>query len=157
TGSLPTNLTFPTITDPLPPTPSSDPTQGMVFHMGVHPPTGTVNTLATDLSGNIVWYYSQVANNFNHFAVSVVPGGTVLLVNQNQQAPDTLQEIDLAGDTVRQTNTDAVNAELAAMGQPPIIDFDHDAQRLPNGYTAVLGVTQKVIDVNGKPTKYGGD
>ena len=51
---------------------------------------------------------------------------------------NTLREVDLAGDTLRETNVDAVNAQLAALGQPSITDFNHDAQRLPNGDTAVL-------------------
>ena len=34
-----------------------------------------------------------------------------------------MREIDLAGDPVRETNINAVNAELAAMGQPPIIQL----------------------------------
>ena len=42
-------------------------------------------------------------------------------------------------------------------GKPSITDFDHDAIRLPNGDTAVLATTQKVIDVNGTPTTYVGD
>ena len=46
----------------------------MVFHIGINPPDGTVNTLATDLMGNIVWYYDPVANNFPSYAPSFVPG-----------------------------------------------------------------------------------
>ena len=60
---------------------------------------------------------------------------------------DVLREIDLAGNTVRQTNIDAVNAQLARRGQEPIYMFHHDALRLPNGDTAVLGATQ---------SRYGG-
>src|SRR5262249_25805732 len=118
TGSLPTNVTFPTFTDPLPPTVRSDLTQDLVLHMGTSPPPGTAGTLATDLSGHIVWYYNQYGN-----ATSVVPGGTVLGF-----AGGSLREIDLAGDTVRQTNNQAVNAELAAMvpPRPPISGFNHD-------------------------------
>ena len=70
---------------------------------------------------------------------------------------DTVREIDLAGDTLRETNIDAVNAELAALGQHPITNFDHDAQRLPNGDTAVLATTPRTINVNGTPTQYNGD
>src|SRR5262249_22823110 len=69
----------------------------------------------------------------------------------------TLREIDLAGDPLRETNVDAVNAELAAMGQPSTTDFNHDAQRLPNGDTAVLAYSQKTIDVHGTPTTSIGD
>ena len=43
------------------------------------------------------------------------------------------------------------------MGQPSIIDFDHEAKLLPNGDTAVIASTQKIINVNGTPTKYNGD
>ena len=46
---------------------------------------------------------------------------------------NTLREIDLAGDTLRETNIDAVNAELAARGQHSIINFNHDAQAYPTG------------------------
>ena len=70
---------------------------------------------------------------------------------------DTLREIDLAGDTLRETNIDAVNAELAAMGQHSITNFNHDAELLPNGDTAVLATTQRTINVNGTPTTYNGD
>ena len=135
TGSLPTNLTFPTITNPLAPTPSSDLSQNMVFHMGIGAPPGEVNTLATDLAGNIVWYFDPVANNFPNYAVSLVPGGTVLMLGGNQTNGlggwDTLREIDLAGDTVRETNIYAVSAELAALGYPSIYDFSHDADACP--------------------------
>ena len=68
-----------------------------------------------------------------------------------------MKEIDLAGDTLRETNIDAVNAELAAMGQHPIINFNHEVQRLPNGDTAVLATTPRTINVNGTPTQYNGD
>ena len=132
----------------------------MVFHVGINPPTGTVDTLATDLTGNIVWYYDPVANAFPSYAPSLVPGGTVLLLGGKQDGvggASTLREIDLAGDTLRETNIDAVNAELAALGQHSITDFNHDAQRLPNGDTAVLATTPRTINVNGTPTQYNGD
>ena len=161
TGHLPTNLTFPTITEPQAPSPDTDLTQDMILHMGLAGATGTVNTLATDLMGNVVWYYDPVANNFASYATTLVPGGTILMLGGIQQSGagsyDTLREIDLAGDTVRETNIHAVNAELAAMGQQSILDFNHEALRLPNGDTAVLATVQRTIDVNGKPTVYNGD
>ena len=80
TGSLPTNLTFPTFTVPQPPAPGTDLTQDMVFHVGVGGSAGTVDTVATDLQGNVEWYYDPVANNFPSYATSLVPGGTVLLL-----------------------------------------------------------------------------
>jgi hypothetical protein len=159
TGSLPTDLTFPKFTVQQAPAPGTDLTQDMIYHVGVGVPNGTVDTLATDPMGNVNWYYDPVANNFPSFTPSLVPGGTVLLIGGNLEAAwgDTLREVDLAGDTLRETNVDAVNAQLAALGQHSILNFHHDAQRLPNGDTAVLAQTQRTIDVNGTPTKYLGD
>ena len=155
TGSLPTNLTFPTFTVEQPPTPGTDPTDDMVFHAGIG---GGVNLLATDLAGNIDWYYDPTTNP-DVYAPTLAPGGTVLMLSgaaPGQGAGSTVQEIDLMGDTLRQTNVNAVNAQLKAMGQLPIINFNHEALRLPNGYTAVLAETHKTIDVNGTPTLYTG-
>jgi hypothetical protein len=161
TGSLPTNLTFTTVTDPLAPTPASDLSQNIVLHMGIGAPPGGVNTFATDLAGNIVWYFDEVANNFPNYSASLVPGGTVLMLGNNRVnglgGLDTLREIDLAGDMVRETNIYAVSAELAALGYAPIYDFSHDAKRLPNGDTAVIAGTSNVINVSGTPTTYNGD
>jgi arylsulfate sulfotransferase len=92
--------------------------------------------------------------------VSLAPGGMVYLIGGtvfDAANADTLREIDLAGDTLRETNIGAVNAELAAMGQHSITDFNHDAQLLPNGDTAVLATTPRTINVRGKPVLYNGD
>jgi Arylsulfotransferase (ASST) len=161
TGSLPTNLKFPTFSVAQAPAAGTDLTQNMILHMGIGEPTGTVSTVATDLAGNVDWYYDPVANNFPGYAVTLVPGGTVLMlggtITDGVGGTSALQEIDLAGDTVRETNVNAINAELAAMGQPSITSVNHDIIRLPNGDTAVIANTNKVIDVNGTPTTYVGD
>ncbi len=159
TGSLPSNLSFPTFTVPQSPGPGTDLTQSMILHEGIGPTT-TMQVLTTDLAGNINWYYDTVAANFPAIGTTIVPGGTLLLVGGNLSnfaGGDTLREIDLGGNVVRQTDIYTVNAQLAAMGQSPIIDFDHDAERLPNGDTAVIALTQKVINVNGVPTTYNGN
>ena len=160
TGNLPSNLPFPTVTGPQPAAPTSDLTQNMVFHMGIGVPNGTVDTFATDLNGNINWYFDPVANNFPSYATTVLPGGDVFLLGGNEQAgglADTLREIDLAGDTLRETNVNALNAELAALGDFPIQNLNHDAILLPNGDTAVIANSQRVVDVNGTPTTYVGN
>jgi hypothetical protein len=161
TGSLPANLKFPTFTVDKTPAPGTDLTQGIVFHVGLDAPPGTIGTVATDLNGQVVWYYDSVANAFPNYAPSLVPGGTVLLLGgkllDQQGGATTLREVDLAGDTLRETNIDAVNAELAALGQHAITDFNHDAQRLPNGDTAVLATSPRTIVVNGKPVAYKGE
>ena len=157
TGSLPSNLKFPTFTDPLPPTAGADLTQNMVFHIG---DGQQIDTVATDLAGNINWYYDAVGNNFPSFATTVVPGGTVYLLGgplEPAAAGLALREIDLAGDSLRETNVSAVDAELAAMGQGQIFQFDHEATLLPNGDTAVIGSTFGTITINGVSTPAVGD
>ena len=65
---------------------------------------------------------------------------------------NTLRQVDLAGDTLRETNIDAVNAELAAMHQPQILDFDHEAKLLPNGDTVVIAAsTRRPSTTRGSP------
>ena len=84
TGALPANLRFPTFTVQKAPASRIDRTGNMVLHFGVNPPDGTVDTVATDLMGRIVWYYDPVANAFPSYAASLVPGGTVLLLGGKQ-------------------------------------------------------------------------
>jgi len=93
---------------------------------------------------------------------SLVPGGTVLLNGADQYAAlpgsrNVLREIDLASNVVRETNIAAVNAELTAMGHDVIHSFTHDVQRLPNGGTAVIGLTERTVNINGTPTDYVGN
>ncbi len=118
--------------------------------------------MATDLKGDIEWYYDPVADGYSYYGPTLVPGGTALVFGEPSTGAGaggsvSIKEIDLAGDTLRQTNIDAVNAELAALGQYPITNFSHDIVRLPNGDTAVLARTPRTIDVNGTPTVYDGD
>jgi Arylsulfotransferase (ASST) len=165
TGSLPSNLSFPSFTVQQPPGPGSDLDQGLIFHQFGSPGTtsNAPNPLATDLSGRVVWYYdvSQSGLTHTYAGQSLVPGGTVLLLGVDQYAPlpatlDVLREVDLAGNVVRETNRNAVNAQLAALGDHPIFSFTHDVERLPNGDTAVIAPTERAVNINGAPTEYVG-
>lgn len=163
TGSLPANLHFPAYTVVQPPAAGADPSQGTIFHAGID--TGispnSVNTLATDLGGNVIWYYDPVASGFPGYAQNLEPGGTVMMLGGKAVGVsagfNTLRQVDLAGDTLRETNIKAINAELAAIHRPRIIDFDHEAKLLPNGDTVVLASTQKTVAYQGKPTRFTGD
>jgi hypothetical protein len=163
TGSLPANLAFPTFTASQPPGPGPDQNQDMIFHQLGSAPSNVPNPLATDLSGHVVWYYDVSQSGLTHTfpGQSLVPGGTVLVLGVDRYAPspgtlDVLREIDLAGNVVRETNIDAVNAQLTALGDQSIFSFTHDVERLPNGQTAVIGSTERTIDINGTPTEYVG-
>ncbi len=164
TGSLPANLKFPAFTVVQPPAAGTYLDQGEIFHAGVNQgkaSINTVNTLATDLNGNVIWYYDPAANSFPGYAQNIEPGGTVMMLGGHAigvaAGYDTLRQVDLAGDTLRETNINAVNAELAAMHQPRILEFDHEAKLLPNGDTVVVATTPKTVNYKGRPTRFVGD
>ena len=156
TGSLPTYLQFPKFIVVQPPAAGADLSQDVIFHAGL-----SYSTVATDLNGNILWYYDPVANNFSSYSQNLEPGGTVMMLGGKAMGvaggQSTLRQVDLAGDTLRQTTVQAVNAELAARHKRPILDFDHEAKLLPNGDTVVIGGTQKIADYKGTPTRFVGD
>jgi len=163
TGSLPSDLQFPTFSVVQPPGPGMDLNQGVIFHAGVltASPPNIVTTLATDLAGNVIWYYDPLANNFAGYAQNIEPGGTVMMLGGRAMGAaagyNTVRQVDLAGDTLHQTDVGAVNAQLAAFHQPAIEDFDHEAKLLPNGDTVVIGSVPKIVDYKGRPTRYVGD
>jgi hypothetical protein len=160
TGSLPASLQFPTFTVVQPPAAGTDLSQTEIFHSGL-PSGNAVNTLATDLNGNINWYYDAQANGFPGYAQNLEPGGTVMMLGGNAVGVsggfNTLRQVDLAGNTLRETNIHAVNAKLAVMRQPQIIAFDHEAKLLPNGSSVVLASAPKIVNFKGKPTKFIGN
>jgi hypothetical protein len=162
TGSIPSTLTLPTLTVVQPPDPGSDLDQGLIYHAAPTP-------LATDLQGRVVWYFDYRQSGFltpNPYPFSAPqPGGTILgfgidryaVPNQYGLLPrNVLREIDLAGDTVRETNLDAVNAQLRTLGHQVIYGFYHEVEHLLDGSTVALGVTERTIDINGTPTNYVG-
>jgi hypothetical protein len=163
TGSLPANLGFPTFTVVQPPAPGTDLSQPEIFHAGTNKEGSIdiVNTLGTDLNGNINWYYDPLANGFASYAQNLEPGGTVMMLGGKAVGVaagyDTLRQVDLAGNTLRETNIQAVNAELAAMRKPRIIAFDHEAKLLPNGDTVVLASAPKTVNYQGRPTRFIGN
>jgi hypothetical protein len=100
---------------------------------------------ATDLSGALLWYYDNDISV--QYATRPVGGGTLLLVRDAQRG---VREIDLAGNTVWDTNLKAVSDQLVLRGAHPITSFHHEARRLPDGKTVVLAGTERVLsDVQG--------
>ena len=116
--------------------------------------------VATDLFGRVLWYYEfrDFENlvfpwNAGSYLVQPVEGGTMLLfLNYNGQFDFLLREVDLAGKLVRETNVEEVNWQLTALGQDTIGFFHHEAVRLPNGHTLILGSVERVYEnVQGDP------
>ena len=114
--------------------------------------------MATDLSGQVIWYYRfrEIENprfpwHIGQYLLRPAPGGSFLLFLIYRGGFDqVLREIDLAGNPVRETNVEQVNRQLAALGQDPIGYFHHDALRLDNGHTLVIGSVERLLtDVQG--------
>jgi hypothetical protein len=164
TGSLPSTLSFPTFTVRQEPGVGSDMDQDMVFYQQTRNTPNAPPLFATDLTGRVTWYYDTTLSGFTltKAGQSLVPGGTLLLNGVDQYtpvptAPDVLREVDLEGNPVRETNLAALNAQLSAMGHGMIHAFHHDAERLPNGNTVALALTERTVDINGTLTNYVGE
>lgn len=91
---------------------------------------------ATDLSGNVMWYFpGQLLMTRMEY------GGYVF------GFPDdlTLSEFDLAGNEVLRTNASRINEQLQAQGYRILDDFNtHETRRLPNGNILLLGSSDLV-------------
>jgi hypothetical protein len=162
TGTPPATLSIPAFTVRQAPGPGAELRRDVLYHtLTARPAANHVNLLATDLSGNLEWYYDPLASGLIAIGNGAsFPEGTVMLAGRDSHrtlGQDVMREIDLAGNPLRETNIDAVNAQLTARGQEIVYGFHHEFSRLPNGDIVTLGWTQKTIDVGGTPTRYAGD
>lgn len=185
TGALPGNVTFPTFSVV---TPATDPTYPVLLHTFIaFANEPSYPDVATGVQGDIIWYYYPA--NATHAAIVTRPlqgGGFLTIQSDPAWAPNVtseqfLRQIDLAGNTIRETNMGAIQQEMLALGSvdggpctaiavPPPVGaacigaFHHDAiQTLPNGYTAVLVDVEKIFppgtqgDTSGLPVDIIGD
>lgn len=107
------------------------------------------NSLATDLNGNLLWYYPGNVT----FITRPEPGGRFFAIVEDQagdQSRQIVREFDLTGMTVLETNAARINEQLTAMGLRSISAFHHEARRLPDGRILVLGAVEQILtDVQG--------
>jgi hypothetical protein len=189
TGTLPDTVPFPTFTVAVPKSgPPADTSNPVLLHnliqFGTAPPFPDV---ATDLSGNIIWYYYPDDLTHGDVMTRPLPGGGFLTMQDdvswdpNVTKEQLLRQIDLAGNIVRETNMGIIQQQLLALGaldggscgaipNPPPVGaacvgaFHHDAiQTLPNGWTAALLDIEKIFpagtqgDTSGLPVDIIGD
>jgi arylsulfate sulfotransferase len=101
-------------------------------------------TIATDLSGNLVWYYSGDIS----YVTRPVDGGTFMGLFEDgtqSQAQQFFREFDMAGITQAETNAARVNEQLATMDVHAIGGFHHEARKLPNGNYLVLADSERIL------------
>ena len=135
TPPVPLALATQTVLQPAP-TPSPD---GILLQATI-----MTNSLATDLNGNLVWYYPGNVT----FITRPEAGGYFFAIVENQagdQSQQVVREFDLTGMTVLETNAARVNEQLAAMGMRPISAFHHEARRLPDGRILALGAVEQML------------
>lgn len=149
TGPLPgRGFASSTFTNPFPPvltvtrpTPGLSPQPGVELIDVVAPAnTPLLSYLATDIDGNIIWYYNPGPG---HTAVpfKLLPNGNIGLIDVNGSG-SSLKEVDLAGNIIRELTTSSLNQELAAKGYSiSIANFHHEILPLPNGHWIVLANT----------------
>ena len=107
----------------------------------------TLQSVVTDLQGNIIWYYPVGA-----IPIKPMQNGHFIL-----NISSDLREIDLAGNTIRDISTTQLNQSLQANGYSFSVDyFSHDVLTLPNGHWIGLAqITKDFTDLPGYPGTTG--
>jgi hypothetical protein len=109
-------------------------------------PKNQLSALATDIDGNIIWYYAmepyQVA-----FPIKLLPNGHMLVVAfgctcapAGTVLKNEVREVDLAGNVLYRLPLPTVVNGLLATGASfsALGNLHHDVQKLPNGHLMVL-------------------
>jgi hypothetical protein len=111
--------------------------------------------MATDLSGNIVWYLPEQDQTLTR----MLSGGRFLTlaggVNEENSRVQVIREVDLVGNVLRETEISRIVDQLEANygitsvckpnGNQCVPGFHHDAIRLPNGHTIVIGSMERIF------------
>ena len=124
-----------------------------------------LEAFVTDLQGNLIWGYNYPDHEKNSIVqpIKLLPNGDFgLIISYASQfvfKPDqrsninTLREIDLAGNTVRELPLDELNKRLKTAGYTfTLLDYHHDFAYLPNGHWIVLAnLIKPYTDLPGDP------
>lgn len=105
--------------------------------------TGNVlTTVATDLEGNVIWYYDLESAD-EPFPIKPLPNGHMLvLVSPTGYLPggvNEVREIDLAGNIINRITIGDVDQALVGVTSYQIASLHHDIAALPNGHLILLG------------------
>jgi arylsulfate sulfotransferase len=120
-------------------TPQKPVTQGILLQSMIEE-----MTVAADLAGNVVWYYSGNITSLTRPET----GGLFLGLAESpteDQSHQILREFDLAGNTTLETNAERINQQLAALGVRQISGLHHEARRLPDGRIMLLADAEQVV------------
>jgi len=146
TGAIPASL--PNITTEL--TGVGTPSPGIeLLSLTLTGPQTALTAVATDLAGNVIWYYDLPTGAYP-FPIKLLPNGHMLLVTAGTL--DDIREIDLAGNIIHEVTLSTINQSLAQSLTWEIAELNHDMLMLPNGHLILLAnVAQSVSNVPGVP------
>lgn len=129
--------------------PGMTPSPGVEFLDLISPAPGTnlLQASTYDLNGRPIWYYDAEPGS-TVIPIKLLPNGHLLFyVSYLNHQNDSLREIDLAGDVIRDLKRTDLNNALAARGYDLVVEqLHHDVLPLPNGHIIVLGNLTKRID-----------
>lgn len=141
TTGTPTVTVSPSIL--VPSQPPTNQTQSVLLFTGLN----DINA-AIDMSGHLLWYYAADAAGIRR----PEPGGNLLLALQPHQMAsltpeqngerEILREIDVAGNTILETNAARVSELLGYR----VNVLHHEVRRLPNGDLVFLGAVERMAD-----------
>jgi arylsulfate sulfotransferase len=124
-----------------------------------------LEALVTDLKGNLIWGYDYPDREKNSIVqpIKLLPNGNFgvvisyasqfILKPEMRSKINTLREIDLAGNTVRELPLDELNRRIKTAGYTfTLLDYHHDFAILPNGHWIVLtNLVKPYTDLPGFP------
>lgn len=149
---------LPTVTVVQPPGPGASLTEDVYLLADFTVVSPQTPPFAMDLSGNVLWYYPFAQTDPLVGVVRPAAGGTVLAMFSGIRGgpggagalAQILREVDMVGGLVRETNASTISGQLAAMGKNKIGWLSHEAFRLANGHTLILGSSERILtDVQG--------
>lgn len=133
TGVIPADR-LPTITTQL--TGAGTPSAGIELLSLIQPDTqNVICALATDLAGNVIWYYDLPLGDYP-FPIKLLPNGHFLVLTEGND--NDVREVDLAGNIVQQVTIADINASLSKNATFTIAGLTHDVLALPNGHLILL-------------------
>ena len=142
TGSIPSNQ-LPNITAQTFGT--GTPSDGIeLFSLSSSSTSNLLSTVATDLEGNVIWYYDLESTAYP-FPIKPLPNGHMLVTAFPYAfgvGPNEVREIDLAGNVINRVTVSEVSSALRF----PIATLHHDVAVLPNGHWILLANYPQVIN-----------
>ena len=101
--------------------------------------------MATDLSGNVIWYYDLGPGEWP-YPIKLLPNGHMLLVATNGNSTSEVREIDLAGTVINRITPNELNSGLSSF---QAFAFHHDVLQLPNGHLIFIVQYAKAFNIPG--------